>query len=202
MEQEEWNEILKEHQEYIKRLEHAFQTLMECHERKIQAVNKQREAHRRLALELTTIQDDFARLKEQWQVSQKEMSSNGAKGALSDETKEKTESKPNRASTRDNERSQQSSFNHSSTHFIPSHLLCPLTHEPFMDPVVDHEGHTYEKEAILQWLTRDPTSPLTRRRLTKDQLVPNRAVKEAIKFWGYECSIDASFGSRIATKKE
>ena len=45
-------------------------------------------------------------------------------------------------------------------------------------------GHSYEKEAILQWLAKNETSPITRNRLSRKHLVPNRALKEAIKFEG------------------
>jgi hypothetical protein len=43
--------------------------------------------------------------------------------------------------------------------------------------VVDHEGYSYEKSAILEWLSRNPTSPITRNPLRVDQLAPNRALK-------------------------
>ena len=58
--------------------------------------------------------------------------------------------------------------------------VCPITNEPFVDPVMDHEGNTYEKKAILEWLQRNSTSPITRNPLTIDQLVPNRALKNLI----------------------
>lgn len=28
-------------------------------------------------------------------------------------------------------------------------LICPLTQQTFVDPVIDHEGNTYERNAIL-----------------------------------------------------
>lgn len=45
-------------------------------------------------------------------------------------------------------------------------------------------GHSYEKSAILQWLAKNQTSPITRNRLSRKHLVPNRALKEAINFEG------------------
>ncbi|CAJ1953503.1 unnamed protein product [Cylindrotheca closterium] len=61
--------------------------------------------------------------------------------------------------------------------------FCPLTQQLFVDPVIDYEGNTYERKAILEWLEFNETSPLTRNHLTKDQLIPNRAVKHAIAAW-------------------
>ena len=58
--------------------------------------------------------------------------------------------------------------------------VCPITNEPFVDPVVDHEGNTYEKKAIEAWLEQNSTSPITRNPLTLDQLFPNRALKNLI----------------------
>lgn len=39
---------------------------------------------------------------------------------------------------------------------------CPITQAPFIDPVVASDGHTYEKKAILEWLEKSQTSPMTR----------------------------------------
>ena len=63
---------------------------------------------------------------------------------------------------------------------FPDEFFCPLTQQLFVDPVIDHEGNTYERNAIWEWLELNETSPLTRNELYKDQLVPNRAVKHAI----------------------
>jgi Mg-chelatase subunit ChlD len=54
---------------------------------------------------------------------------------------------------------------------------CPITHEPFVDPVVDPEGNTYEREAIIQWLEANGVSPITRTPLLRSQLIPNRALQ-------------------------
>ena len=55
-------------------------------------------------------------------------------------------------------------------------LICPITQGRLVDPVVDPEGNTYERSAILNWLSREHTSPLTRNRLTPEMLVPNRMI--------------------------
>ena len=59
-------------------------------------------------------------------------------------------------------------------------FYCPITGELFEDPYIDHEGNTYEKTAIIEWLKKNGTSPITRNPLTVEQLSPNRAVKDLI----------------------
>lgn len=46
--------------------------------------------------------------------------------------------------------------------------------------MIDPEGNTYEKSAILQWLNNNNTSPITRTNLLPYQLHVNRALKDAI----------------------
>ena len=58
--------------------------------------------------------------------------------------------------------------------------FCALTGELMNDPVIDHEGNTYERSAIQSWLRRNSTSPITRSPLEQHQLVPNRALRESI----------------------
>lgn len=58
--------------------------------------------------------------------------------------------------------------------------LCPITQQPLRDPVIDPEGNTYERSAILDWLSRNPNSPLTRTPLTPNMLVTNRAMRDLI----------------------
>ncbi len=62
---------------------------------------------------------------------------------------------------------------------LPS-FNCPITGVVMVDPVTDREGNTYERTAILEWLTRNQTSPITRNRLIQEDLIPNRAIKHAI----------------------
>tara|TARA_B110000285_G_scaffold19019_1_gene18442 strand:- start:4373 stop:6382 length:2010 start_codon:yes stop_codon:yes gene_type:complete len=62
---------------------------------------------------------------------------------------------------------------------IAAHQCC-ITYQTMTDPVVDADGHTYEREAIVQWLRVNGTSPMTRRSMSIDELRPNRAVLNAI----------------------
>ena len=57
---------------------------------------------------------------------------------------------------------------------------CPITHERIITAVVDREGNTYERTAIVQWLSNNNTSPLTRNPLFLDHLTPNRAVQDLL----------------------
>jgi hypothetical protein len=63
----------------------------------------------------------------------------------------------------------------------PAAFLCPITQLPMNDPVVDPDGNTYEREAIIEWLTsHSATSPVTRAPLALGDLAPNRALQHAI----------------------
>jgi len=59
-------------------------------------------------------------------------------------------------------------------------LVCPITRATLVDPVVDPEGNTYERTAILAWLNEHGTSPVTRSPLQASQLTPNRAVADLL----------------------
>eukprot|EP00943_MAST-04B_sp_MAST-4B-sp1_P005209 g5209.t1 len=49
------------------------------------------------------------------------------------------------------------------------------------DPVIDREGNSYDRKAILDWLRKgNDTSPMTRVPLKEDDLTPNRALKDQI----------------------
>ena len=54
--------------------------------------------------------------------------------------------------------------------------ICPITQEVMREPVIDSEGNTYEKSAILEWLKTSNKSPVTRNVISASQLVPNRAL--------------------------
>jgi len=59
-------------------------------------------------------------------------------------------------------------------------FICPITQVKMIDPVMDPEGHSYERKAIMEWLKRNKTSPVTRSPLDSTTLSPNRALKQAI----------------------
>jgi hypothetical protein len=61
----------------------------------------------------------------------------------------------------------------------PEDFVCPITHQLMEDPVVASDGHTYERNAITQWLEKQNTSPM-RIPLPNKSIVPNILVKKMI----------------------
>jgi len=59
-------------------------------------------------------------------------------------------------------------------------LICPITLELFRDPVLAEDGHTYEREAITQWIQNNGRSPLTDQPLSLQRLYPNHAIQKLI----------------------
>jgi hypothetical protein len=54
--------------------------------------------------------------------------------------------------------------------------ICPITQDVMREPVIDKEGNTYEKSAILEWLKTNNISPITRNVISASELIPNRAL--------------------------
>jgi len=64
---------------------------------------------------------------------------------------------------------------------VSEHLCCTITAEPFEDPVMCADGHTYERSAIQQWFAEGHrTSPQTNVPLTDLTLTPNFTVRRAV----------------------
>tara|TARA_B110001450_G_scaffold211555_1_gene203183 strand:+ start:508 stop:2769 length:2262 start_codon:yes stop_codon:yes gene_type:complete len=61
-----------------------------------------------------------------------------------------------------------------------SSFYCSITHEIMTNPYIDNEGNSYEYDAICTWLERNDTSPITRNKLYKTHLKPNRALLDVI----------------------
>jgi hypothetical protein len=49
--------------------------------------------------------------------------------------------------------------------------ICPITDCYMEHPVLAPSGQYYEKSAILNWLSKHETDPMTREHLTKDMLI-------------------------------
>mmetsp|Transcript_28910 Transcript_28910/g.81419 ORF Transcript_28910/g.81419 Transcript_28910/m.81419 type:complete len:231 (-) Transcript_28910:1453-2145(-) len=60
-----------------------------------------------------------------------------------------------------------------------SEFYCPITYEVMVDPVVASDGFTYERSAIVDWLRRHDTSPMTRQKISR-YLHPNNALRQMI----------------------
>lgn len=77
---------------------------------------------------------------------------------------------------------------------VPSEMVCPLTLDVMVRPIISREGHSYEQSAILNWVAEHGTSPLTRQPLLPSQLVRNRALETKIQLFlrqhGVERSVD------------
>lgn len=52
-------------------------------------------------------------------------------------------------------------------------LCCPITGEPFTDPVIIASGHTFERTAILEWFKNHNTCPMTRMIVNTDNIIAN-----------------------------
>jgi hypothetical protein len=69
----------------------------------------------------------------------------------------------------------------------PPELLCPITHELMIDPVIGEDGYTYEREVLLK--IKDSLSPITRQPIDKRKIIPNRVLKECIEKYKNESKI-------------
>ena len=72
------------------------------------------------------------------------------------------------------------STNNNRSNTYDSTFYCTITHQIMTDPVIDGEGNTYERDAIMQWLQTHSQSPITRNPLYATDLRPNRSLKNLI----------------------
>ncbi|BDA41676.1 probable U-box domain-containing protein 37 at C-terminar half [Coccomyxa sp. Obi] len=63
----------------------------------------------------------------------------------------------------------------------PDAFCCPITHDVLRDPVVACDGYSYERDAIKDWLRKHDTSPMTNEKLESKHLIPNLALRAAIR---------------------
>ena len=70
---------------------------------------------------------------------------------------------------------------------MPEEIVCPITQEIMIDPVVAADGHTYERNAIASWLEKNNTSPLNGDELPHTNLTPNRAVRSMVQRFVEDC---------------
>ncbi|KAG0504046.1 hypothetical protein HPP92_004118 [Vanilla planifolia] len=78
---------------------------------------------------------------------------------------------------------------------VPDYLCCKITLDIFRDPVITPSGITYERSVLLDHLQKvGKFDPITREPLSKLQLIPNLAIKEAVRSylkkhgWAYRMS--------------
>ncbi len=60
-------------------------------------------------------------------------------------------------------------------------FTCPITRDLLRDPWLAADGHSYERDAIEQWLVSRGTSPKTGQPLESRVLIPNHNLKRLIK---------------------
>ena len=58
--------------------------------------------------------------------------------------------------------------------------ICPITQEYMKNPVLCPSGHYYEKSAIIEWIQKNNTDPMTREKLTVDMLIEDEEYKKKI----------------------
>ena len=59
-------------------------------------------------------------------------------------------------------------------------FVCPITQEIMQDPVITPHGMSFDRKAIIDWLCKDQTCPLTKKPLKKEDLITNYALKSSI----------------------
>ncbi|GIL44791.1 hypothetical protein Vafri_2281 [Volvox africanus] len=62
----------------------------------------------------------------------------------------------------------------------PKHLLCPITHHILTEPAVTSTGATYERTAIIEWLTKAGKDPITGRTVSPSEVHPNLAMYNVV----------------------
>jgi len=63
---------------------------------------------------------------------------------------------------------------------LPNAYYCPITLDLMYDPVIDTDGTTYDRRAIINWIRANGKSPFTRKELKVESLYPNNAIKDLI----------------------
>jgi U-box domain len=67
---------------------------------------------------------------------------------------------------------------------IPETYKCPLTLDIMVDPLMNRHGRSYERSAIVEWITtKSPTCPITRQPMKVTDLVSNNRLRKEILEW-------------------
>ena len=64
--------------------------------------------------------------------------------------------------------------------FDEEYGICPITQEYMTNPVLTPSGNYYEKSAIISWIEKNHTDPMTRENLTKEMLFEDEDYKKEI----------------------
>ena len=66
---------------------------------------------------------------------------------------------------------------------MPEWALCPISTEIMVDPVATRYGHSYEKDALVDYIEDHEKDPTENMPLTLSDMFPNRQLQEAIMIW-------------------
>lgn len=88
------------------------------------------------------------------------------------------ESSSTNSSTASSSTNSSQNLSGSSSSIYINQLCCPISLEPFIDPVVTCDGITYERKHIEKWFENHDTSPSTGLVLANKNLIPNFALKQ------------------------
>jgi hypothetical protein len=66
---------------------------------------------------------------------------------------------------------------------IPKAFICPITMDVMIHPVVTRYGQTFERSAILNWLSQNDVCPLRRKPLRPSDLIADCDLEAKICFW-------------------
>jgi len=72
----------------------------------------------------------------------------------------------------------------------PNEFICPLTLQIMVDPVMSRYGQSFEREAILKWLAKNNTCPLSRKPLFLRNIIANHNLRLKIRKWELENDFD------------
>jgi U-box domain len=67
---------------------------------------------------------------------------------------------------------------------IPDEFICPITKQIMKHPLYSRYGQTYDRDAILGWLTtQNNTCPMTQQKLYVSDLIRNRGLESRMAAW-------------------
>lgn len=79
----------------------------------------------------------------------------------------------------------------------PECFCDPITYKVMDDPVMTPHGTSYERDTIVRIINEQGTDPFTRESLSIDQLVPNRQLADAIRFYKDHFMLYANFATPL-----
>ena len=87
---------------------------------------------------------------------------------------------------------------------VAADLVCPITQELPFDPVMAEDGKIYERNAIVKWLGRERTSPVTRAHMGR-RIIPaiqtKNTISTLIKSGAIEGEIAEAWEKKLADEK-